>query len=275
MTSPVETRIEAGRSEGQYWRDLWRYRELLAFLAWRDVAVRYKQAVFGVAWALIRPLATLGIFVVVFGRLAKLPSEGVPYPLLVMAGLLPWTLISGGLGEASQSLVGNANMISKVYFPRLLMPLSSLAAPLMDFAISLVFFALLALYYGVSPGMGLVYFPLALLMALALSFGAGAWLAALNVRYRDFRYVLPFIVQLGLYLSPVGYGSAVVPGEWRWAYSLNPAAGIIDLFRYSLFSGAGEALPESLAASLLLTLAILWSGIRYFRSTERTFADVI
>jgi lipopolysaccharide transport system permease protein len=271
----TEINIEAGQGESQYWRDLWRYRELLGFLAWRDVAVRYKQTVFGVAWALFRPLATLAIFTVVFGRLAKLPSDGVPYILFVMAGLLPWTLISGGLAEASQSLVGNANMISKVYFPRLLMPLSSLAAPIVDFAVSLAFLAGLACYYHTPPSLNLAWLPLAFLLALALSAGAGAWLAALNVRYRDFRYVLPFITQLGLYASPVGFSTALVPERWLWLYRLNPAVGVIDFFRYSLFAPAGAPLPASLPAALLLTAALLWSGIAYFRSTERTFADVI
>ena len=267
--------IEPGRTGRQYWRDLWRYRELMFFLAWRDVAVRYKQTVIGVAWALIPPLATMLVFVLVFSKVAHLPSEGVPYPLMVLAGMLPWQLFASAVSESSNSLVGNANLISKVYFPRLAVPLSTLAVGLIDFLIGLPVLAVLMIAYGVAPGWQLLFLPLFVALALAAAFGLGLWLCALNVRYRDVRYVIPFIVQFGLYLSPVGFSSSVVPPEWRWLFALNPMAGIIDGIRWSLFGARPPFADPSFFVSLALTAAMLAGGVWYFRRTERTFADVI
>ena len=267
--------IEPGRAGRQYRRDLWRYRELLFFLAWRDVAVRYKQTVIGVAWALIPPLATMLVFVLVFSKVAHLPSEGVPYPLLVLAGMLPWQLFASALGESSNSLVGNANLISKVYFPRLVVPLSSLAVGLIDFLIGLPVLAVLMIAYGVAPGWQLVFLPLFVALALASAWSLGLWLCALNVRYRDVRYVIPFIVQFGLYVSPVGYSTAIVPSEWRWLFALNPMAGVIEGVRWSLFGTPPPFAEPGFAVSLALTAALLAGGVWYFRRTERTFADVI
>jgi len=267
--------IEPGRAAHQYWRDLWHYRELMFFLAWRDVSVRYKQTVIGVAWALIPPLATMLVFVLVFSKVAHLSSEGVPYALLVLAGMLPWQLFSSTVSESSNSLVGNANLISKVYFPRLAVPLSSLAVGMIDFLIGLPVLAVLMIYYGVAPGWQLVFLPLFVALALVAALGLGLWLCALNVRYRDVRYVIPFIVQFGLYLSPVGFSSSVVPEGWRWLFALNPMAGVIDGIRWSLFGTRPPFGDPSFAVSLAMVAALLVSGVWYFRRTERTFADVI
>ncbi len=267
--------IELGRAGRQYWRDLWRYRELLLFLAWRDVAVRYKQTLIGVAWALIPPLATMLVFVLIFSKVAHLPSEGVPYPLLVLAGMLPWQLFASAVSESSNSLVGNANLISKVYFPRLAVPLSSLAVGLIDFLIGLPILAVLMIVYGVVPGWQLIFMPLFIALALAAALGLGLWLCALNVRYRDVRYVIPFIVQFGLYLSPVGFSSSNVPQEWRWLFALNPMASAIEGVRWSLFGTRPPFADPGFVVSLALTAALLTGGVWYFRRTERTFADVI
>src|SRR2546423_7461306 len=234
--------IEAGRTEGQYWRDLFRYRELFYFLAWRDVLVRYKQTVIGVLWAVIRPFLTMLVFVFIFGRIAKLPSDGVPYPVMVFAAMLPWQLFASSLSEGSNSLITNANLISKVYFPRLIVPASAVIVSFVDFAISLGLLGLLMIWYQVWPGIYLLSLPLFTILALLTSAGAGLWLAALNVEYRDFRYVVPFIVQFGLYLSPVGFSSSIVPERWRLFYSLNPMVGVIDGFRWAISNG-GTAFP--------------------------------
>jgi lipopolysaccharide transport system permease protein len=243
--------IEAGRTESQYWRDLFRYRELFYFLAWRDVLVRYKQTVIGVLWAVIRPFLTMVVFVFVFSRIARLPSDGVPYPVMVFAAMLPWQLFATSLSEGSNSLITNANLISKVYVPRLIVPASSVIVSFVDFAISLG------------------------LLALIASAGAGLWLAALNVEYRDFRYVVPFIVQFGLYLSPVGFSSSIVPEKWRLLYSLNPMVGVIDGFRWAISAGRASFYLPGLFASVIIMLVLLATGVWYFRRMERTFADVI
>ena len=267
--------IEAGRAEKQYWRDLWRYRELLYFLSWRDILVRYKQTVVGVAWSLIRPLLTMVVFTVVFGKLAKMPSEGVPYPLLVMAGMLPWQFFATALSEAGNSLVNNTGLITKVYFPRMVVPASSVITSLVDFLISCGFLGLLFVWFRFSPGIHIVALPLFALLAFAAACGAGLWIAALMALYRDFRFIVPFVVQFGLYLSPVGFTSSIVPGRWRVLYSLNPMVGIIDGFRWSLLRG-GPALDRlSLGMSVVSTTLLLISGVWYFRRTERTLADVI
>ncbi|MBV9127002.1 MAG: ABC transporter permease, partial [Verrucomicrobia bacterium] len=234
---PPELVIEAGRAEAQYWRDLFRYRELFYFLAWRDVLVRYKQTVIGVLWAVLRPFLTMVVFVFVFGKIAKLPTDGVPYPVMVFAAMLPWQLFATSLSEGSNSLITNSNLISKVYFPRLIVPASAVIVSFVDFAISCALLGLLMLFYQVWPGWHLLTLPLFILLALVASTGAGLWLAALNVEYRDFRYVVPFIVQFGLYISPVGFSSAIVPEKWRLLYSLNPMVGVIDGFRWAISGG--------------------------------------
>jgi lipopolysaccharide transport system permease protein len=272
---PHELIIEAGRTESQYWRDLFRYRELFYFLAWRDVLVRYKQTVIGVLWAVLRPLLTMAVFVFIFGRIAKLPSDGVPYPVMVFAAMLPWQLFATSLSEGSNSLITNSNLISKVYFPRLIVPASAVIVSFVDFAISLGLLGLLMLWYHVWPTLYLLALLPFTLLALLASAGAGLWLAALNVEYRDFRYVVPFIVQFGLYLSPVGFSSSIVPEKWRLLYSLNPMVGVIDGFRWAISAGKASLYLPGLLTSLLVTCALLATGIWYFRKMERTFADVI
>ncbi len=275
-TSELITILEAGRAERNYWRDLWHYRELFAILAWRDVSVRYKQTVIGVAWALIRPFLTMVVFTVIFGKIAKLPSDGdVPYPILVFAGMLPWFLFSGILSEASNSLVGNANLISKVYFPRLIIPTASAVVALVDFLINFTMLALLMLWFGFVPSWQIIFLPAFILLAVLASLGPALWITALNVKYRDFRYMIPFIVQFGLYVSPVGFSSAVVPEEWRLLYSLNPVVGVIDGFRWCLLGGESNVYWPGLLLSLAVVAFFLWLGIRYFRATERTFADMV
>lgn len=270
------TVLEAGRAERNYWRDLWHYRELFAILAWRDVSVRYKQTVIGVAWALIRPLLTMVVFTVIFGQIAKLPSDGaVPYPILVFAGMLPWFLFSGVLSEASNSLVGNANLISKVYFPRLVIPTSTAVVALVDFTMNFAMLALLMAWYGLMPSWQIVFLPVFVILAILASIGPALWITALNVKYRDFRYIIPFIVQFGLYVSPVGFSSAVIPEEWRLLYSLNPVVGVIDGFRWCLLGGGSQIYWPGFALSFGVVAFFLWFGIRYFRATERTFADMV
>jgi lipopolysaccharide transport system permease protein len=267
--------IEAGRSERQYWADLWRFRELLFFLAWRDVAVRYKQTAIGVAWALLRPLATMAVLVVVFGTVARLPSGGAPYPLLVLSGMLAWQLFSTGFSAASDSLVSNANLISKVYFPRLLVPLSSVAVSLIDFLITLPVFFLLTAWYGYAPTWRLALFPVFVVLTVLAALSVGVWLAALNVKYRDVRYVIPFALQFGLYISPVGFSLAAVPEPYRVWFALNPVVGLIEGFRWTLLGQADEQLPFAVGVTAAAVGVALLGGVRYFRKTERTFADVI
>jgi len=268
--------IEAGRTEKNYWRDLWRYRELFYFLAWRDILVRYKQTVIGVAWALIRPFLTMVIFTVVFNKVAKVSAPGaLPYALLVFAAMLPWQFFSTALSESSNSLIGNANLISKVYFPRLIVPAGSVITSFVDFLITLGLMALMMVWYGFLPDWRLVTLPLFVALAFGAAFGAGLWLCALNVKYRDFRYIVPFIVQFGLFISPVGFSSDLIPERWRLLYSCNPIVGVIDGFRWALLRGGVRIYGPGLLISVLVTLACCASGIWYFRRMERTFADVI
>ena len=267
--------IEAGRAERRYWQDLWHYRELLYFLAWRDILVRYKQTVIGVLWALIRPLVTIVVFSVVFGGIAKLPSDGVPYPVLVCAAMLPWQFFANSFSEIGNSLVGNANLISKTYFPRLIIPAGILVVAMVDFLISFAILAALMAWYGVVPSWQVAALPVFMLVAAAAAFGAGLWIAALNVKYRDFRYLIPFIVQVGLFVSPVGFSSNVVPDTWRLLYSVNPMVGVIDGFRWALFGGDTQVYWPGILLSVLLILGLLATGLAFFRRTERTFADVI
>jgi homopolymeric O-antigen transport system permease protein len=270
-----ELTIKAGASTRQYWKDLWRYRELFYFLAWRDILVRYKQTVVGVAWALIRPLLTMIVLTVVFGKLAKLPSGGIPYPILVFCGMLPWQSFASALSESGNSLVSNANLISKVYFPRLIVPASSVITSLLDFLISASLLGVLMLWYSYLPSLNCVLLPLFVALAFAAAFGAGLWISALMVRYRDFRFIVPFLVQFGLYVSPVGFSSSVVPERWRLLYSLNPMVGVIDGFRWAILGGEHTIYWPGFALSAVVVAVVLVSGIWYFRKTERSFADVI
>jgi lipopolysaccharide transport system permease protein len=274
--APPELIIEAGRTEAQYFRDLWRYRELFYFLAWRDILVRYKQTAIGVAWALIRPFLTMVVFTVVFGRLANLPSEGgAPYPILVFSAMLPWQFFANALSECSNSLITNANLISKVYFPRLVVPTSAVIVSFVDFLISGIILLGLLAWYQEIPSWRVVMLPLFIAIAFAAAMGAGLWLAALNVQYRDFRYVVPFLVQFGLYISPVGFSSSIIPDRWRLLYSLNPMVGVIDGFRWAIIGGDVQLYWPGFLLSLLLVVVLLVTGILYFRRMERTFADVI
>ena len=264
--------IEPGRAAAHYWGDLWRYRELLSFLAWRDIAVRYKQTAIGVAWAILRPALTLLVFVL-FRRLAGLRQGGGSDVLLVLAAVLPWQFVASAVAEASTSLIGNTNLISKVYFPRLIIPLSAVMTALVDFAITLVMLAAVMLWYGVAPDVRLLALPIFIVQGALLALGLGLLLAALTVKYRDFRYVVPFAIQLGLFVSPVAFETAQVPAEWRALYALNPLAGVIDGFRWSVLGHAID--PSVLISSVVVTAAALLAGVWYFRRTERGFADAI
>jgi lipopolysaccharide transport system permease protein len=268
--------IEPGRVFKNYWRDLWRYRELFYFLAWRDILVRYKQTVIGIAWALIRPFLIMVVFTLVFNKVAKLAAPGsVPYPLLVFAAMLPWQFFSTALSESSNSLIGNANLISKVYFPRLIVPAGSVITSFVDFLITMALMAVMMVWFGFLPDWRVVTLPLFTALAFGAALGAGLWLCALNVKYRDFRYVIPFIVQFGLYVSPVGFASDKIPETWRLLYSCNPMVGIIDGFRWALLRGETPLAASALLASLLITSVLCLTGMWYFRRTEETFADVI
>jgi len=268
--------IESGRTEKNYWRDLWRFRALFYFLAWRDILVRYKQTVIGVAWAVVRPFLTMVVLTMVFSRIAKLPAPGsMPYALLVMAAMLPWQFFATSLSEASNSLVGNSNVISKIYFPRLIIPAGSVITAFLDFLIALVLMSAVMLWYRFLPDWRVFLVPGFVMLAFACSFGGGLWLCALNVEYRDFRYIVPFIVQFGIYISPVGFSSSVVPEKWRMLYSLNPMVGVIEGFRWCLLRGETPLQVSALVSSVSVTAVLCLSGIWYFRKMERTFADVI
>jgi lipopolysaccharide transport system permease protein len=275
IASQHELVIEAGRTERQYWKDIWRYRELMYFLAWRDILVRYKQTAIGIAWALIRPFLTMVVFTVVFGGLAKLPSPDAPYPILVFAAMLPWQFFANALSESSNSLISNANLVSKVYFPRLIVPISAVVVSFVDFMVSGMILLGLMVWYNYVPDWRILTLPVFILIAFAAAVGAGLWLAALNVEYRDFRYIVPFIVQFGLYISPVGFSSSIVPPQWRLLYSLNPMVGVIDGFRWAILGKGYDIYLPGFLLSLGLVILVLLSGIWYFRKMERTFADVI
>jgi len=268
--------IEAGRTERHYWRDLWRYRELFYFLAWRDILVRYKQTVIGIAWAVLRPVLTMFVFTVIFGKFAKLPSEGAaPYAVMVYAAMLPWQFFANSLAEASNSLVGNANLISKVYFPRLIVPTSSVITSFVDFLISAVILVLIMAWYQFWPSWRVVTLPFFVAIAFASAMGVGLLLTALNVKYRDFRYIVPFIVQFGLYISPVGFSSSLVPEQYRLLYSLNPMVGVIDGFRWAILGKESTIYMPGFILSLFVVGALFLCGILYFRKTEKNFADII
>ena len=266
--------IEPGRTEKNYWRDLWIFRELFYILSWRDIKVRYKQTVIGAAWSVIRPLLTTAIFTFIFSRVAKLqPPTGVPYVLLVFAGMLPWQFFANALGEASNSLVGNANLISKVYFPRMIIPASAIITSLLDFGISFGIMLGIMIFYQYLPDPKIFLLPVFILLTLLASFGIGLYITALNVKYRDFRYIIPFIIQIGLYITPVGFSSSLIPSKWRLLYSLNPMVGVVDGFRWCIL-GQPMYWP-SFTASVAAILLFLLIGIRYFRKTEKSFADNI
>lgn len=268
--------LERGRADRNYWADLWRYRELFLILAWRDLSVRYKQTVIGVVWAILRPLLTMVVFTLIFGRIAKLPSDGdAPYPLLVFAAMLPWTLFATSLSDASNSLIANVNLISKVYFPRLIVPSATVVSAFADFLISLVLLGGLMIFYQFAPTWNVLFLPLFMLLALAASLGPGLWMTALNVKYRDFRYVIPFVAQFGLYVSPVGFSSSVIPERWRLLYSLNPIVGVIDGFRWCLLGGASKMYWPGFSISLIVVAFFLWLGVSRFRKMEKSFADLI
>jgi lipopolysaccharide transport system permease protein len=277
---PYELIIEPGSAEKHYWLDLWRYRELFAILAWRDISVRYKQTVIGVAWALIQPLLTMLVMTVIFGRVAGLPSEGnAPYAIMVFAAMLPWTFFSTSLSSSSQSLVGNAQLISKVYFPRMIIPAASVIVSFVDFLISFAILVVLMVWYGFWPDWRILTLPLFMAIAFLAAIGPGLLITALNVKYRDFRYVIPFIVQFGLYISPVGFSSAVIRERFGdtvfTIYSLNPMVGVIDGFRWAILRGETTIYWPGFVLSMIVVLAFLLSGTLYFRRTEKTFADVI
>ena len=265
--------IEPGRAEKNYWADLWRYRELFYILTWRDIKVRYKQTVIGAAWSIIRPLLTAIVFTFVFSRIAKLQNPHAPYILMVYAGMLPWNFFSNALSESSNSLIGNANLITKVYFPRMIIPASSVITSLVDFGISFLIMIVMMIWYRFVPGLQILLLPVFTLLAFVCAFGVGLFLTALNVKYRDFRYIIPFIVQFGLYITPVGFSSSVIADKWRSLYALNPMVGVVDGFRYCLL---GDPMHwQSFVTSLVITILFLWLGIYYFRRMERTFADNI
>jgi homopolymeric O-antigen transport system permease protein len=275
-TVAYELIIEPGRAERHYWRDLWNYRELFSVLARRDISVRYKQTVIGVAWALIRPFLTMVVFTVLFGKLAKLPSDGTtPYALMVFAGMLPWSFFSTALTDASSSILSNANLISKVYFPRLIVPIAAVMTAFIDFLISFVILIGLMVWYEFIPGWQIFLLPVFAAIAFTASLGIGVWITALNVKYRDFRFVIPFIVQLGLYVSPVGFSSSIIPEGWRLLYSLNPMVGVIDGFRWCLLGGESQFYLPGLWLSLSVSTFFLFFGIRKFRKMEKGFADLI
>ncbi|MCS5704685.1 ABC transporter permease [Synechococcus sp. FGCU-3] len=268
--------LEPNRIEKQYWKDLWRYRELFAILAWRDIAVRYKQTFIGVAWALIRPLLTMVVFTVIFGRLAKLPTEGdAPYAILVFAAMLPWQFFSTALSSCSESLIANSNLLTKVYFPRLIVPAAAVITSFVDFLISFVILAGLMVWFQWWPTWRLLTLPLWVAIAFAASMGAGLWLASLNVQYRDFRYVVPFLVQFGLYVSPVGFSSAIVPEKWQLLYALNPMVGVIEGFRWAIIGKASAINPAGFWLSMAIVALLAITGVRQFRRMEKRFADVI
>jgi lipopolysaccharide transport system permease protein len=270
-----ELLIEPGRAEKNYWGDLWRYRELFYILAWRDISVRYKQTAIGVAWAILRPFLAMVIFVIVFGRIAKMPSNGIPYPILVFSAMLPWQYFANSLSEASTSMVVNTNLVSKVYFPRMIIPAGAVITGMVDLAVSAGLLGVLMIWFRFLPDWRLLTLPLFTLMAFLAALGPGLLLTALTVKYRDFRYIIPFIVQFGLFISPVGFSTDVIPANWRLVYSLNPIVGVIDGFRWAICRGESHIYLPGFLISLLVVVFFLWLGVWYFRKTEKGFADVI
>jgi lipopolysaccharide transport system permease protein len=267
--------IEAGRPQREYWRDIWRFRELFYFLSWRDILVRYKQTAIGIVWSLLRPFLSMLIFTVIFGRIAKLPSQGAPYPLMVFSAMLPWQLFASALSLGSESLMANAGMISKVFFPRMILPAVSVIISLVDFLLSFMILLGMMIWYSYAPTLHMLFIPLFLILACGASLGSSLWVSAIIVRYRDFRFVIPFLVQLGMYVSPVGFSSVVVPSKYRLLYALNPMVGVIDGFRWCILGGEHEVFWPGLLVSIGVALLLLSSGVVFFRRMEHSFADVI
>jgi lipopolysaccharide transport system permease protein len=267
--------IEPKKPIGHYWKDLWKFRSLFLFLAWRDLLVRYKQTAIGISWSVLRPFLTLVVFTVIFGIIANLPDQGFPYALLVAAGMIPWQFFSNSFADSSMSLISNSNLVSKIYFPRLIVPASSLIVSLVDFCISLTILFGLMLYYQFVPSFQILLLPLFLILAIVVSFGLGIFISALNVKYRDFRFIVPFMVQIGLFISPVGFSSEVIPEKYRLLYSLNPMVGVIDGFRWCILGGESKLYMPGFLLSVLIALIIFFSGIQYFRKSEKTFVDII
>lgn len=275
MSAHSEIVIEAGKSERHYWRDVWRYRELFYFLAWRDILVRYKQTSIGIAWALIRPLFTIAVFTLIFGRLARLPSDGAPYSLLVLAGMIPWQFFASAINEASLGLANKENIITKIYFPRIIVPISGVIFNIVELAVGLAMLAALLAWQHIPLTLNLLFLPPILLLTLVLTFGGAIWVSALSVRFRDFRQVVPFALQMGLYLSPIAYSASIVPEAWRAYYALNPFTGIIDGLRWSIFATSAPPPTQELAISLGIAVLVTASGIAYFRSIEKRFAELL
>ena len=268
--------IEAGRTEKHYWADLWRYRELFYILSWRDITVRYKQTVIGVVWAILRPLLTMIVFTIIFGRLAKLPSDGnVPYAIMVYAAMLPWQFFASSVSDSSNSLIDNTQLITKVYFPRIIIPISSVVTSSIDFLVSFMILIFLMVYFQFTPNWNIFYLPVSLMIAFLTATGVGLYITALNVKYRDFRYIVPFIVQFGLYISPVGFSSSVVPEKYRLLYSINPMVGVIDGFRWAILGAKSVIYLPGFLMSIGVMLFFLILGIYKFRKMEKTFADII
>lgn len=266
--------IESGRSEKNYWLDLWHFRELAGFLTWRDIKVRYKQAAIGVAWVVLQPLIQTVLLTLVFSKLAKMPDGGLPYPMIVISGLLPWQFFSSAFSASSNSLIGNSNLISKVYFPRLILPISTVLVSLFDFIIIQALALVLSAYYGVPMSWRLVILPLFVLHTIVISLGAGFWITALTVKYRDFRFITPFIVQVGVFVTPIGFRSDVFPG-WRSLLSLNPLTSVVDGFRWCMLGGNTAVDLQGLIISISISVILMVSGIWYFRRTESSLADII
>lgn len=267
--------VEPGRSEKNYWLDIWRFKELFYFLAWRDILVRYKQTVIGLAWSIVRPILTMVVFTVIFGRLAGFSSGDIPYPILVYAAMLPWQFFSTSFSDASNSLLTNSNMLTKIYFPRLIIPASSIIVNLVDFMISFVILIVLMIWFHFTPSWTIIYLPVFLLLSILTAMGAGLYVAALNVKYRDFKYIVPFVVQFGLYISPVGFSSDKIPEHLRLLYSINPMVGVIDGFRWAICGGKSQIYLPGMLLSIVLIFLLLGYGIWYFRKMEKTFADII
>jgi len=276
MHNKNELIIEAGRTEKHYWADLWYYRELFYVLSWRDISVRYKQTVIGLLWAVVRPVLTMIVFTVIFSKVAKLPSEGsAPYALMVFAAMLPWQFFATSVSESSNSLIGNTQLITKVYFPRIIIPVSSVITSMIDFLISFAILAVLMIYYRFSPTWNILLLPGFFIIAFITAIGIGLFITSLNVKYRDFRYVIPFLVQFGLYVSPVGFSSSVIPEQYRLLYSLNPMVGVIDGFRWAILGGESNLFIPGFILSLCVTVFFIFIGVRKFRKMEKSFADII
>ncbi len=267
--------IEPKKGIKNFWKEIFSYRELFLFLAWRDILVRYKQTVIGIAWSILRPLLTMIVLTIVFGKLAKMPSGGIPYPILVFSAMLPWQFFSNIISESGNSLISNSHMISKVYFPRIIIPTTSMIVSLIDFFISSFILILIMLFYKFTPTIYVLFIPFLLILAIITSLGIGYLLSALNVKYRDFRYIIPFLVQFGLYISPVGFSSSVIPEKWRLIYSINPMVGVIDGFRWAIVGEEFQIYLPGFILSIGIGILIFIIGLTYFRRTEREFADVI